>query len=1135
MARNHVKNIESSDSELHSAGQINANKESAPAEQSSVYPPKKLKRMLSDVANFVIYDKSDGYVIDDDLPEEDYDESDINDFEEIPDSMVKFTKAPINSDSEEISVNKDAGKKYNIKNKYIKPKTDIIDEYNNTARIDKINNDDTSLDNTANLERKEFVKTFDSVKKDKKNKVNFSFGYGSYNNSGKSADFDVSDSFDVVDETDESEISEDLAIPDYRGQTEQSEQTAQTRRAIPTSSQQAEQIKRIQYKQKSNAAKKISLSDISKRFLILLFSVICGSVAMPLGMNPLGISIICAADKYIFYIYAGLIISLAFCKSNVIVFFGLYTVIAGVKFYLKYNKEKTKSKMLSASPSYKNLPGKEKVKLLRLVHFNDTGLVIMSVLVCAISCSVAGFVKLALQIESIVYTDLIAVMLFVLISMLFTYLYCGLFDVGTDNKILEKAGICSVIFTVIYFLAPYYIYTLSIGYIFSFMLTLIAANSGIKKSQNNSVETGRKSKNTLKSEDYGDFENVGGSDEEIINRFSLNLMNHDGILSDMTRGALVGLLCGIALGDTAGAVTLGICGLVSGLFFSQSPTLAIVAGLVSAVSYSIYVAGIDAIQRYIPNMAIGFAIYLPASAFYASVMRKAASSAVLPNETGLAPSGRPAPILDRGLLVTELPANKLNNLSDAFKNLSAVFYEFSDRLKIPTLNEVKAIVSAAVEQSCGECEKCGECELRERGHLSTLHKKASEYVHKNHRVDNLGISKIFAENCVKISDIKDYINSVYCRRTEENIVNDKTKIFASNFDSIAKLLQNNVKAGKEDISFKREMSEKIFANLENMGIECENVIVIGERKKTVYIFGIKMVNYAGAISDITEMLEKVCGTWFDDPEYILRDKYIIMKNQSRNKYKIYSLYMSKAAAEVKEIIELKNNGENFNGAYNINIENTANNLNTVNNMKKEVNGDSISVFEGKDGYHYGLISDGMGSGKNAALSSRLTALLMEKLLSVGNQKDLTLEMLNSLLISKNDECFASVDLFEADLITGKASFIKAGAAPSFILRGGKLFKIQSSTVPAGIIGNINSEQTKFDIEEGDYVLMLSDGIISTFEEGTWLLEMLSSEKNLSDPKSLLNGILTEAAQKNHRKDDMSVLFLKIAEDKRLTG
>ena len=1005
--------------------------------------PKKFKRILSDVANFIIYDKSGDYAL---KLNENYNNFDDNTND--TDLIVEFTKTTLNPENNITDAN--SGKKYKaIKKKYI-----------NSKKSDE-----------------SFVEIFDSVKKEKQNKFE-----NKENIKSKKRIFIESD--------------------------------GNTKTSIPSVSNDTDKDKkeRDNIKPEEKEKKRININYIGsvKRMLILIFAAVCGVVTLPFGMNPLGIAIICAADKYIFYIYSGLLISLAFYRENIIIFFGIYTIVAGVKFYLRYSKEKTKVEMLSESISYNNLTKKEKVKILNLIHFNDTGSVIISILVCAVSGCIVGFLKIALKTENIIYTDIAVVMLFMMTSMLFTYLFSGLFDVGTDNKTLEKAGMCSVIFTVIYFLAPIYIYTLSIGYIVSFVLTFIAANSGIDK---NNIENKFEKEN--KNKDIDESEN--DNDEEIISRFAVNLINHDGVLSDMTRGALVGLLCGVALGDTAGAVTLGICGLVSGLFFSQSTVLAIISGIISAASYSVYVAGIDAVQRYIPNMLAGLTFYMPVSMFYSSVMKKIQAGKY---------NKKSAPLLDRGLLITELPANKLNNLSDAFQGLSGIFYEISERFKTPNSNEIKAIVSACVEKTCEKCENNNSCLLNDRQIINNMQKKCADYLSKNGRLNSIGISNIFIENCVKISDIQNKINAVYCSKTEENIENDKTKIFADNYENIAKLLQNNIKLGKEDIAFKKDMSEKIFLCLENMGIECENVIVMGERKKTVYIFGVKMVNYSGAISDITNMLERICGTWFECPEYILRDNYIIMKNQSRNKFKIYSVQMSKTAGE----FELNQTSDNLVvGDGDLDIPKNKNEIENINN--NNINGDSVSIFNGKDGYYYGLISDGMGSGKNAALSSRLTVLLIEKLLSAGNQKDLTVEMLNSLLISKNDECFASVDLFEADLITGQAIFIKAGAAPSFIVRNGKLFKIQSSTVPAGIIKNINSEQTKFEIEDGDYILMLSDGIISTFEEGAWLIEMLGIEKNLKDPKILLNNILSEAYKKNKRKDDMTVLFMKITEER----
>ena len=40
-------------------------------------------------------------------------------------------------------------------------------------------------------------------------------------------------------------------------------------------------------------------------------------------------------------------------------------------------------------------------------------------------------------------------------------------------------------------------------------------------------------------------------------------------------------------------------------------------------------------------------------------------------------------------------------------------------------------------------------------------------------------------------------------------------------------------------------------------------------------------------------------------------------------------------------------------------------------------------------------------------------------------------MLNCFIRGSEGECFTTVDLMEADLLTGRARFIKSGAAPSF--------------------------------------------------------------------------------------------------------
>lgn len=105
------------------------------------------------------------------------------------------------------------------------------------------------------------------------------------------------------------------------------------------------------------------------------------------------------------------------------------------------------------------------------------------------------------------------------------------------------------------------------------------------------------------------------------------------------------------------------------------------------------------------------------------------------------------------------------------------------------------------------------------------------------------------------------------------------------------------------------------------------------------------------------------------------------------------------------------------------------------------------------------------------------------MLSSGNRKSIVLKMLNNFIRNKNLECFATVDLLEIDLLSGEAGFVKSGAAASYVIRGGKLFKIASDSLPIGITREITAEDIRFTLLPGDLVVMISDGVSQSFEDG----------------------------------------------------
>ena len=168
----------------------------------------------------------------------------------------------------------------------------------------------------------------------------------------------------------------------------------------------------------------------------------------------------------------------------------------------------------------------------------------------------------------------------------------------------------------------------------------------------------------------------------------------------------------------------------------------------------------------------------------------------------------------------------------------------------------------------------------------------------------------------------------------------------------------------------------------------------------------------------------------------------------------------------------------------------------------------------------------MGSGREAALTSRICGGFLERMLRAYNPKDLSIEMLSNLIRNKGSECFATIDLLEIDLLNGQASFVKGGAAPSYILRDGNLFRIVSNSMPIGITREINAEEIKFELREGDVIVMFSDGVAQSVEDGIWLVNLLNGQWE-EDMQKMAARILREARANNARGDDMTVGLVRV--------
>jgi stage II sporulation protein E len=206
---------------------------------------------------------------------------------------------------------------------------------------------------------------------------------------------------------------------------------------------------------------------------------------------------------------------------------------------------------------------------------------------------------------------------------------------------------------------------------------------------------------------------------------------------------------------------------------------------------------------------------------------------------------------------------------------------------------------------------------------------------------------------------------------------------------------------------------------------------------------------------------------------------------------------------------------------------------TANSEGERICGDTVSIFENKNDYLYALISDGMGTGQGAALVSELANAFLRNMLTAGNKMETSLKMLNSVLRAKGvrseNECSATVDLLQFDLYSGALTLIKSGAAPTLVVRRGNVFKLSSPSFPIGILNALDAKQIDISCEDGDIIVMLSDGAFADGEDHSYLTKMLRDPVLCDEePSAIADKIIRRAkAEMKSPTDDISVIVVRI--------
>ena len=135
----------------------------------------------------------------------------------------------------------------------------------------------------------------------------------------------------------------------------------------------------------------------------------------------------------------------------------------------------------------------------------------------------------------------------------------------------------------------------------------------------------------------------------------------------------------------------------------------------------------------------------------------------------------------------------------------------------------------------------------------------------------------------------------------------------------------------------------------------------------------------------------------------------------------------------------------------------------------------------------------------------------------------------ALALKSEDESGATLDLISVDLYTGTARLFKAGAAPGFLVHGGRVRAVGEATLPMGVLGGVNGQSRVVHLTAGDYAVLVSDGLL--VDGAGWVAKQVELSAAAGDaPEKLAETLVQTArirAQKTGRPDDITAAVLRL--------
>ena len=439
---------------------------------------------------------------------------------------------------------------------------------------------------------------------------------------------------------------------------------------------------------------------------------------------------------------------------------------------------------------------------------------------------------------------------------------------------------------------------------------------------------------------------------------------------------------------------------------------------------------------------------------------------------------------------------RLDFASKALANVSDDVEEVSRRLSELVTPSLDNVYEKAVESTCSRCGMKVFCWEHRDGVSMSSFDCITDTLRKNGEIKPEELCEDFRKKCCRTAEIASAVNKCYssylASEAAEKRIDEVRQVVAGQFWGLSGILEEMAQEYADYRLFDTELSDRITIKLKELELKptkvCCRVDNTGRMTIEAEVSGDgKKLRRALLVHE----LSKLCGRRFDMPT--LTTAF----GSSR------LTLCERPALDVETACSQHICGDG------------------------RLCGDHLRYFTDGTGKMTAIISDGMGTGGRAAVDGGMASGIMEKLLKAGLGSDCSLKVVNSaLLVKSSDESLATLDVVTIDLFSGHTEFMKAGAALSFIRKDGDIYRVETPSLPAGILPDIAFTCTEDELSEGDIIVMCSDGAVATGEE--WIEHILSGWEDKS-MQQLADTITDEACARRHdgHDDDITVIAMQL--------